>query len=249
MAMLFMASICIHIDIENMDLWVQLGTAQYRSGWQNNQVWKLVVNIDLLVQPCPRFAFQTWNLCNAESSLEECVCRTNSWDVQRAIEESTEKRTKDTYGPPVGKKLIIFLDDLNMPRVDVYGTQQPIALLKLFIEKQGVYDRGKELNWKNMKDIQVSACCHVTSVSANSNFFWLPKYQGNYNLGPNKPSLLLAILSNTFCLRIFKYVSSRLICCSTARHWFRASCTFFIFRWFNNQLIPKTCAFVACLCQ
>lgn len=87
------------------------------------------------------------------SELPEC--RTTSWDVQRAIEDSTEKRTKDTYGPPVGKKLIIFLDDLNMPKVDIYGTQQPIALLKLFIERQGVYDRGKELNWKHMKDIQV----------------------------------------------------------------------------------------------
>lgn len=82
--------------------------------------------------------------------------------MQRAIEDSTEKRTKDTYGPPVGKKLIVFLDDLNMPKVDVYGTQQPIALLKLFIERQGVYDRGKELNWKHMKDIQVR--CRLTSA-------------------------------------------------------------------------------------
>lgn len=55
----------------------------------------------------------------------------------------------------MGKKLILFVDDLNMPRVDLYGTQQPIALLKLFIEKQGLYDKGKELNWKNMKDIEV----------------------------------------------------------------------------------------------
>ncbi len=62
---------------------------------------------------------------------------------------------QDTYGPPMGKRLIMFLDDLNMPRVDLYGTQQPIALLKLFIERKGLYDRGKELSWKNMKDVQV----------------------------------------------------------------------------------------------
>ncbi len=83
--------------------------------------------------------------------------RTSSADVQRAVEDSTEKRTKDTYGPPMGKRLIMFLDDLNMPRVDKYGTQQPIALLKLFIERKGLYDRGKELSWKNMKDVQVVA--------------------------------------------------------------------------------------------
>lgn len=55
----------------------------------------------------------------------------------------------------MGKKLMFFIDDLNMPQVDKYGTQQPIALLKLFIDKKGMYDKGKELNWKNMKDIQV----------------------------------------------------------------------------------------------
>ena len=79
--------------------------------------------------------------------------RTTSADVQRALEDATEKRAKDTYGPPVGKQLTIFVDDLNMPKVDTYGTQQPIALLKLFIEHEGFYDRGKELNWKKMKDI------------------------------------------------------------------------------------------------
>ncbi|KAF5830619.1 hypothetical protein DUNSADRAFT_14266 [Dunaliella salina] len=83
--------------------------------------------------------------------------RTSSLDVQRAAEDSTEKRTKDTYGPPMGKRLIMFIDDLNMPRVDLYGTQQPIAFLKLFIERKGMYDRGKDLSWKNVKDVQVVA--------------------------------------------------------------------------------------------
>ena len=64
-----------------------------------------------------------------------------------------EKRTKDTYGPPMGKRLLVFMDDMNMPQVDEYGTQQPIALLKLLLERGGMYDRGKELNLKNFRDI------------------------------------------------------------------------------------------------
>lgn len=38
--------------------------------------------------------------------------------------------------------MIVYVDDLNMPKVDTYGTQQPIAMLKLFVERAGIYDRG-----------------------------------------------------------------------------------------------------------
>ncbi|PRP82215.1 dynein-1-alpha heavy chain, flagellar inner arm I1 complex, partial [Planoprotostelium fungivorum] len=83
--------------------------------------------------------------------------RTTSLDLQQTIEYNVERWTKGTYGPSPGKQLVIFIDDLNMPTVDKYGTQQPIALLKLLIEKGGLYDRGKELNWKNMRNVQFVA--------------------------------------------------------------------------------------------
>lgn len=38
-------------------------------------------------------------------------------------------------------------------QVDSYGTQQPIALLKLLLDRGGLYDRAKELNYKNLKDL------------------------------------------------------------------------------------------------
>lgn len=74
--------------------------------------------------------------------------RTTSLDVQTSLEANVSKRNKNIYGPPIGKKLVCFIDDMNMPQVDTYGTQQPIALLKLFLELGGMYDRGKELGWK-----------------------------------------------------------------------------------------------------
>ncbi|XP_019604311.2 dynein axonemal heavy chain 10 [Rhinolophus sinicus] len=79
--------------------------------------------------------------------------RTTSLDIQRNLEANVEKRTKDTYGPPMGKRLLVFMDDMNMPKVDEYGTQQPIALLKLLLEKGYLYDRGKELNCKSIRDL------------------------------------------------------------------------------------------------
>jgi hypothetical protein len=43
--------------------------------------------------------------------------RSTSLDLQRNLESVIEKRTKDTYGPPMGRKLVCFIDDLNMPQV------------------------------------------------------------------------------------------------------------------------------------
>lgn len=93
--------------------------------------------------------------------------RTSSMDVQRNLESSVEKRTKDIYGPPMGKRLICFIDDMNMPQVDDYGTQQPIALLKLLFERKGFYDRGKDLNWKRLKDVSYFAAMGVAGGGRN----------------------------------------------------------------------------------
>jgi len=42
--------------------------------------------------------------------------------------------------------------------VDDYGTQKSIALLKFLFERGGVYGRGKDLKWKNIKDIGMYMC-------------------------------------------------------------------------------------------
>jgi dynein heavy chain len=60
--------------------------------------------------------------------------RTTSKDLQANIEDNIDKRSGRIFGPKIlGKQLIILIDDLHMPKVDTYGTQQPIALLRFFI--------------------------------------------------------------------------------------------------------------------
>uniref|UniRef100_A0A336KTI1 CSON011058 protein n=1 Tax=Culicoides sonorensis TaxID=179676 RepID=A0A336KTI1_CULSO len=93
--------------------------------------------------------------------------RTTSLDVQKTIETAVEKRTKDVYGPPVGKKLNIFIDDMNMPCLDDYGTQQPIALLKQLIQYGGMYDRRNELAWQSYKDFAFLAAMGRTGGGRN----------------------------------------------------------------------------------
>ena len=47
---------------------------------------------------------------------------TDSKALQTVIESNVDKRAGKSYGPPPGKILIYFMDDLNMPFVDKYGT-------------------------------------------------------------------------------------------------------------------------------
>ena len=56
--------------------------------------------------------------------------RTTSLDVQRNLEANVEKRTKDTYGPPPGKRLIIFVDDMNMPQVRIVHGRKSVGEMK-----------------------------------------------------------------------------------------------------------------------
>ncbi|CAD7947894.1 unnamed protein product [Amoebophrya sp. A25] len=67
--------------------------------------------------------------------------RTTSMDFQRTIEDNVSKRTGRQYGPEQGKRLRIFIDDLAMPKIDTYGTQQPLALLKFLVERGYIYHR------------------------------------------------------------------------------------------------------------
>ena len=83
--------------------------------------------------------------------------RTSSLDVQNNICDSVDKRTGNIYGPPSGKNLVVFIDDLNMPKVDTYGTQAPITLLLFLLAHEGMYDRGKDLNLRKYKDMRFVA--------------------------------------------------------------------------------------------
>ena len=68
-----------------------------------------------------------------ESTLSAAInfnSYTDSKALQVVVESRVDKRAGRTFGPPPSKTLIYFMDDLNMPYVDKYGTQSPICLVR-----------------------------------------------------------------------------------------------------------------------
>lgn len=49
------------------------------------------------------------------------------------------------YVPIGGKKLLTFLDDLNMPAKDTFGSQPPLELIRHWIDYGFWYDRQKQI--------------------------------------------------------------------------------------------------------
>ncbi|XP_077169770.1 dynein axonemal heavy chain 2 isoform X1 [Paroedura picta] len=70
--------------------------------------------------------------------------QTTSNNVQSIIESRVEKRTKGVYVPLGGKSMITFMDDLNMPAKDLFGSQPPLELLRLWLDYGFWYDRVKQ---------------------------------------------------------------------------------------------------------
>lgn len=70
--------------------------------------------------------------------------QTTAGNIQAIVESRVEKRTKGEFVPAGGKRLLCFLDDLNMPAIDLFGSQPPLELLRLWIDYGFWYDHQKQ---------------------------------------------------------------------------------------------------------
>jgi len=92
------------------------------------------------------------------------------------LEAPLQKRTGSTFGPPGAAKLVYFVDDLNLPEVDPYGTQSAIALLRQHIDYKHWYDIQK-LTIKNVDDCQYISALNPTAGSFSVN----PRLQRHFS--------------------------------------------------------------------
>eukprot|EP00761_Pharyngomonas_kirbyi_P008673 gb/GECH01008685.1/.p1 GENE.gb/GECH01008685.1/~~gb/GECH01008685.1/.p1 ORF type:complete len:4033 (+),score=845.30 gb/GECH01008685.1/:1-12099(+) len=95
---------------------------------------------------------------NLEHVTVQFSAQTSSSRTQSMIESKLHQTKKNLYGAPNGKKMIVFVDDLNMPKLEEYGASPPIELLRQLIGQKGFYHR-EEYFWINIKDVTIVAAC------------------------------------------------------------------------------------------
>ncbi|ESO06976.1 hypothetical protein HELRODRAFT_171011 [Helobdella robusta] len=89
---------------------------------------------------------------------------TSSEILQKVLEKPLEKKAGKNYGPRGGKKLIYFIDDMNMPEVDKYFTVQPHTIIRQHLNYGHWYDRIK-LSLKEIHGTQYVSCMNPTAGS------------------------------------------------------------------------------------
>ncbi|XP_045527512.1 dynein beta chain, ciliary-like [Pieris brassicae] len=89
---------------------------------------------------------------------------TTSEMIQKVLEKPLEKKSGRNFGPPGSKFMIYFVDDLNMPEVDTYGTVQPHTLIRQFMDYKHWYDRQK-LSLKDISNCMFVSCMNPTAGS------------------------------------------------------------------------------------
>lgn len=90
---------------------------------------------------------------------------TDSKILQQELELPIDKRSGRRFGPPATKRLIFFIDDLNLPYIETYGTQNAIALLTQHMSYGTIFDREDLGLRKELVDIQYMAALNPTAGS------------------------------------------------------------------------------------
>eukprot|EP00760_Papus_ankaliazontas_P005952 PhM_4_TR1281/c1_g1_i2/m.7199/K10408/DNAH; dynein heavy chain, axonemal len=111
------------------------------------------------------FLVTTLRADSPESSWEYFAtvlsAQTSSNNLQERMESKLFRIRQTLLGASPGKRMIFFVDDLNMPALEKYGASPPIELIRQVISQNGMFDRVVKTNaqFKHIQDLIFLAAC------------------------------------------------------------------------------------------
>eukprot|EP00606_Chrysophyceae_sp_TOSAG23-5_P000883 GSChrysophyteH2.ASY1.ANO1.1544.1 assembled CDS len=94
---------------------------------------------------------------------------TTPFMAQQSVEVELEKRGGKNFGPPGGRAMTIFVDDISMPDINVWGDQPTLEMVRLIVEYNGFYflDKDKRGDFKQCEDLQFMGAMQIPGGGKN----------------------------------------------------------------------------------
>ena len=170
---------------------------------------------------------------------------TTPGSFQGSIEAELDKQGGKSYGPPTGKRMTIFLDDLSMPEVNTWGDQPTLELARQLVETGGVcfLDKDKRGDVKEVRGVDYVAAMDLPGGGKNDIPNRLKRHFFMLTVVTPSPSSVAAIygilLSSRFDGRDFKYLGSEFPGFVQRM----PGTTMALFKWLREKMLPSPTKF------